>query len=98
MGICLGLEIIANENIQLLFDYRLKTDGSNFIELTQSEFFITHRVNEDEHILKSIENFKVFCKSKIDKEQFISGFNLAIEFWEKFWMKASATTINRVCA
>jgi hypothetical protein len=81
LGIHLGLEIIANENIKNLI---------NAIDenISQTPFFQIHLVNEDEHIQKCVNNFYEFCTTEYEKSDFMSGFELSVLFWKEFWKEA----------
>ncbi len=94
LGINLGLEIPANENIECLFQSCL-FDTNKEEDLAKSRFFIAHRINEDEHIRMNVANFLRFCPTQTDKDSFIEGFKVAVKFWEKFWSKA-ALSINQL--
>ncbi len=86
LGIGLGLEIMANENISTLFKYNCFNKDKK-IKLAQSDFFKIHFKNEDEHIASNIKNF-TFCKSDKDKLDFIRGFKVGVKFWTSFWDEA----------
>ncbi len=79
LGLHLGLEIIANENIEALADGLGKKR-----ELQESLFFKIHMVNEDIHIQKCLDNFKL-AKSSVEKELFLQGFDTGLKFWSLFW-------------
>lgn len=97
-GICLGLEIVANENIDTIF-HALAHNERISEELAQTPFFKLHRVNEDEHIDHNVRNFLKFCESKSQREEFLKGFFVAIEFWKDFWRDArSCMTLRAVLA
>jgi hypothetical protein len=83
LGIHLGLEVIANENINQLLEI---LGSENRID--SSEFFKTHISNEDEHIRKCSENYYL-CKTDQEKADFMSGFYLSLKFWKIFWEEAS---------
>lgn len=84
MGVCLGLELPANENIQtLLVGLGHKSDLLE--QLSKSPFFRIHTVVEDEHIRLSVANFLHFCRSENEKLRFKEGFDLGIRFWKEFW-------------
>ncbi len=85
LGLCLGLEIIANENIDFLFR-GLAFDSSAQTALEDSYFFKIHRVNEDSHIFYNVSNFLKFCSSSSEKKRFLVGFENALDFWRIFWM------------
>lgn len=82
LGIHLGLEIIANENINELLT------GLGGGRLRNSSFFKIHLINESEHIRKCIDNYD-FCDSQSDKDKFMEGFSRGIEFWQSFWTEVS---------
>jgi hypothetical protein len=85
LGLHLGLEIIANENVEQL----IKTLGqSNNNKIALTKFFTIHLVNEDEHIEKCVHNYKR-CKTLDQKSEFMEGFNLSISFWIKYWNEAA---------
>ena len=79
LGIHLGLEIIANENITSLVNIL-----GNTLSLQSSEFFRIHFVNEDDHIKKCVDNFNL-CKSLESQNDFLSGFKQGLFFWDEFW-------------
>lgn len=85
LGLCLGLEIIANENIDFLFR-GLAFDAKARTALEDSYFFKIHRVNEDNHIFYNVSNFLKFCSSNAQKKEFLAGFDNALDFWRIFWM------------
>lgn len=87
LGIGLGLEIPAVENIETIF-HSLAHNEESKEKLQKSLFFRIHRVNEEEHIRLNVANFLRFCPEKRQKEDFIKGFNLAISFWKIFWGNA----------
>jgi len=84
LGVLLGLEIDANENIQTIFDSLAYTEEiKEKLELTP--FFKIHRIAEDEHIRLDVANFLRFCKTEEEKENFILGFDKAVKFWRNYW-------------
>ncbi len=83
LGLGLGLEIIANENISTIFNYLSYDDLSKDI-LERSYFFKTHFVNEDGHIAENINNYR-FCETEEDKVLFLKGFFNGLDFWQEFW-------------
>lgn len=89
LGLCLGLEIIANENIESLIG-KLSLTPKMSAALESSYFFKVHRVNEDQHIEYNIKNFLHFCSSEIEKEKFMQGFEEALDFWHQFWSKVAS--------
>jgi hypothetical protein len=84
LGILLGLEINANENIQTIFD-SLAFDDEATQKVKETPFFKIHRIAEDEHIRLDVANFLRFCKSDDEKEKFIQGFDRAVIFWKRYW-------------
>lgn len=84
LGILLGLEIDANENIQTIFD-SLAFDDLATQKLNETPFFKIHRIAEDEHIRLDVANFLRFCKSDGEKEKFTQGFDKAVLFWKNYW-------------
>lgn len=95
LGILLGLEIDANENIQTIFNsLSYNTEAENYLELTP--FFKIHRIAEDEHIRLDVANFLRFCKTEEDKDDFILGFDKAVFFWKNYW-KAIVEIIDSEC-
>lgn len=84
LGILLGLEIDANENIQTIFD-SLAYNEEIAQEVKDTPFFTIHRIAEDEHIRLDVANFLRFCKTDQEKECFTYGFDKAVLFWKKYW-------------
>lgn len=93
LGILLGLEIDANENIQTIFDSLAFTDEAE-IKVKNTPFFKIHRVAEDEHIRLDVANFLRFCQTDKEKEEFTQGFDKAVSFWKNYW-DAMAQIIDR---
>jgi hypothetical protein len=94
LGIGLGLEIPALENIETLFN-SLAHDSECKEKLQKSLFFRIHRINEEEHIRLNVANFLRFCPLEQQKSDFIEGFNLAINFWKIFWGNADQLITTR---
>lgn len=95
MGLLLGLEIPARENIEAVF--RSLAHCSNLEEkVARSEFFKLHRQIESEHIRLAVSNFIRFCISDTQKEMFIFGFDTGVKFWEEFWRDVSRVTQNQI--
>jgi hypothetical protein len=88
LGMCLGLEIIANENIDSLFESLAYNEEARK-SLSQSIFFKIHRVNEDDHIALNVANFIRFCDTEEKRNSFIYGFKESTAFWQKYWSKVS---------
>jgi hypothetical protein len=84
LGLNLGLEINAEENIDTLFR-ALAYNGDAHKLLENSMFFRIHRVVEEEHIRLNVANFLKFCPSDNEKDAFILGFDKSIKFWNSFW-------------
>ena len=87
-GLCAGLEIIANDNIENLFRNIAYTQEFKEI-LEGTEFFKLHRANEQGHIELTIGNFLRFSPLPADRRKFVEGFDRAIEFWAQFWNGAA---------
>ena len=90
LGMVLGLEMPAQENIESIF-YSVAHSKEVEAMLTESKFFKLHRQLEEEHIRLAISNFLRFCPSQVEKQEFIKGYDLGITFWEMFWENASKT-------
>ncbi len=84
LGMSLGLEINAEENIETLFQGLAYSQNAKKI-LEESTFFRMHRVVEAEHIRLNISNFLRFCPSEADKKLFIKGFLKSTSYWAKYW-------------
>lgn len=84
VGLLLSFEIIAEENIETLFNclcYEKKVESI----LSDSPFFKIHRADETEHIRHSVANFLRFCKTEQHREEFKIAFDAGIDFWQRFW-------------
>lgn len=92
LGILLGLEIDANENIQTIFESLAFSDEATQ-KIKDTTFFKIHRIAEDEHIRLDVANFLRFCKTNDEKEKFTQGFDKAVIFWKNYW-DAMATIID----
>lgn len=84
LGLLLGLEIPARENIETVFS-SLAYSGNTRELLEQGKFFKLHRVLEVEHIRLNIANYLRFCETNRKKQQYVLGFDAGIEFWSAFW-------------
>lgn len=93
LGLCFGLEVIANENIQYLFQ-NLRNDLLEEKTLSASDFFIIHRMNEDTHIELNFRNYKRYCLTLEDQSSFLIGFEYALDFWKNFWSQACALELE----
>jgi hypothetical protein len=84
VGLLLSFEIIAEENIETLFNclcYEERVEGI----LSASKFFKIHRADETEHIRHSIANFLRFCKTEQQRQEFKVAFDAGIDYWQRFW-------------
>lgn len=84
MGMLLGLEIPAVENIETVYS-ALGHDKETLNKLDNGRFFPIHRQVEIEHVRLTVSNFLRFCKSKEAKVNFYDGFDKGIAFWKMFW-------------
>lgn len=84
LGLNLGVEIIADENIETLFSLLAYSDDAAGA-LNESAFFRLHRAIEEEHLRLSISNFLKFCGGERERASFSGGFDRAIAFWRSFW-------------
>lgn len=84
LGILMGLEGPAEENIELIFNSLAHDEPSKKI-LASHEFFVVHRQVEVEHVRLTVANFLRFCEKTDDRKDFINGFDDGIEFWNRFW-------------
>lgn len=88
IGLLLSFEIVAQENIEMLFEC-LGFDDSARETLSASPFFKIHRQDETEHIRHSVANFLRFCTTEAHKEDFMRSFDEGIRFWQRFWDQTS---------
>jgi hypothetical protein len=84
LGILLGLEIDAEENIHTIAN-ALSYNEEARVKIETSAFFRIHRVAESEHIRLDVSNFLRFCPTEKAKEEFNEGFDEAVQFWRLFW-------------
>jgi hypothetical protein len=84
LGILLGLEIPAQENIETIYNC-LAYNNVCEKRLAGHRFFIIHRKIEIEHVRLSVSNFLRFCTKEQEKADFIHGFNDGLYFWNCFW-------------
>ena len=84
VGLLMSFEIIAEQNIEALFD-GLCYDDEAGKTLSASLFFKIHRADESEHIRHSVANFLRFCKTETQREEFKHSFDEGIDFWHRFW-------------
>jgi len=92
VGLLMSFEIIAEENIETLFNC-LNYDENCKDILSKTPFFKIHRADETEHIRHSVANFLRFCTTEKHREEFKVSFDEGIEFWQRFWDQ-SARLIN----
>jgi hypothetical protein len=84
LGLNLGLEINAKENIETLFNsLAYSEDARSRVE--NSLFFKIHKIVETEHIRLTVSNFLRFCPTEGDKHDFMNGFDYSIAYWNEFW-------------
>lgn len=88
LGLSLGMEIIANENIAFLVQGLSPSDSSRK-KLSKTEFFVIHFENEQEHIDKNIQSFKDFISTNAEEEKFLYGLSVGLNFWKNFWEEIS---------
>lgn len=84
VGLLLSFEIIAEENIETLFNclcYEERIEGI----LSATKFFKIHRADETEHIRHSVANFLRFCKTEQQRQEFKQSFDAGIDYWQRFW-------------
>lgn len=84
VGLLLSFEIIAQENIETVYDCLSYNDASRE-SLSATPFFKIHRADETEHIRHSIANFLRFCKTEAQREEFRKSFDDGLYFWHRFW-------------
>lgn len=84
LGMLLGLELPARENIETLFQ-AMAYDVQAEQTLSATKFFKIHRFIEIEHIRLSIANFMRFCSTESEKNAFIKGCDSGLQFWSLFW-------------
>lgn len=84
VGLLLSFEIIAEENIETLFQSLCYDETSEKI-LAATPFFKIHRADETEHIRHSIANFLRFSNAEKAREEFRVSFDQGIDFWHRFW-------------
>jgi hypothetical protein len=88
LGILLGLEIPARENIETVFSSLAHSRDAR-ATLDAHKFFVLHRQIEIEHVRLTVSNFLRFCTEDAQKERFIRGFDDGLAFWRSFWGSAS---------
>jgi hypothetical protein len=93
LGILLGLEIPAIENIDAVFRSLTYTEGLR-LKLSHHKFFKLHRQIEIEHVRLTVANFLRFCPNEDQQERFLIGFMDGLKFWKNFWDNAADTAIG----
>ena len=88
MGMLLGLECPADENIDTIFNALAHNEIAKH-QASESKFFKLHRAIETEHVRLTVSNYIRFCPDQTKKEQFIRGFDSGINFWRGFWGEIS---------
>jgi hypothetical protein len=89
LGVLLGLEIPAKENIETIFSSLAHTNELTH-KLTDNKFFKLHRQIESEHVRLTVANFLRFCQTEEKKNSFIKGFDVGTHFWNQFWNSVGA--------
>ncbi|CAB3763127.1 iron-containing redox enzyme family protein [Paraburkholderia solisilvae] len=84
IGLLLSFEIIAEENIEMLFDGLCYSDDCA-AALSDSAFFKVHRLDESEHIRHSVANFLRFCNTPAERAAFKQSFDQGVDYWRRFW-------------
>lgn len=92
MGLLLGLECPAEENIDTLFN-SLGINAKIKSKLEKTKFFKLHRAIETEHVRLTISNFLRFSIDEEARNNFTKGYDLGITFWLNYWKAVSALTI-----
>lgn len=92
LGILLGLEIPAVENIETVFR-SLAHNEIALAKLEENKFFRLHRQIEIEHVRLTVSNFLRFCPNEDQQHRFVSGFFDGLKFWSNFW--STAASLNR---
>jgi hypothetical protein len=87
-GLGLGLEIIAVQNIETIFN-GLAHDPIIATNLKLTEFFQIHFQNEEGHISHCIDSFIKYCPDYTSKNDFLMGFENGLIFWKLFWSEVA---------
>ncbi|AUH49405.1 hypothetical protein CXB49_00395 [Chromobacterium sp. ATCC 53434] len=88
VGLLMSFEIIAEENIEVLFENLCHDERCADI-LSATPFFKIHRADETEHIRHSVANFLRFCTTETQRQEFQQSFDEGIDFWHRFWDQCS---------
>ena len=94
LGVLLGFEIPAVENISAVFN-SLAFDAPRKSFLEKTKFFQLHQQIETEHIRLNVSNFLRFCDSESDRTQFKIGVTNGIKFWTEIWNEVGEELIRR---
>ena len=84
LGMLLGLELPAVENIETLLN-SLGYNNEVYNDFADHKFFKIHRTIEEFHIKRTVANFLRFCDTQTKKDRFLAGFEDGILFWRNFW-------------
>lgn len=84
LGLLLSLEIIAERNIETLFEC-LSFDEAAGEALAATSFMTIHRADEVEHIRHSVANYLMHCRSNGERDDALVSFDTGLGFWVQFW-------------
>lgn len=93
MGMLLGLELPAEDNISSIF-HSCAFDSTAEAKLRTHKFFKLHMALECEHVRLTVSNFLRFSLATEAKNQFIAGFDEGIRFWVDYWQEMSHFAIG----
>ena len=93
LGILLGLELPAQENIETVLNSLCFTKALEK-PITAHKFFVLHRQIETEHVRLTVSNALRFCPTEQQMSLFMCGLNDGLTFWRKFWKCAENLTQN----
>jgi len=91
LGMMLGFEIPARENIETLLECMSNNNEALKKKLAATKFFKIHRIIETEHIRLSVSNWLRFCKTEGERSDFIKGCDIGLNFWKQFWTQVNDT-------
>lgn len=86
LGLILGLEIPANENIEM--SLRIICNEEEEQEISKMKYFLVHMVAEDEHINRNVLNY-LNLTSMVQRSQYLKGFRRGVDFWNIYWHKVA---------
>lgn len=92
LGISMGLELIAQENIAVLAK-AYSVSGRNDLILNSDLFFQIHFQNEIEHIESNLINYEDL-ETNDQKTKFKIGVNISLDFWQRFWDNTANSIIQ----